>query len=99
VVINEIFASTTLRDALFLSKQVAAALLDLDVLGVWVTFLDEVAALNEKTVSMVSMVAPDNPAERTFKIVRRPADGLAYAMALAQKYRLTYPMARARLRP
>ena len=99
VVINEIFASTTFRDALLLSQRIAAKLMDMDLLGVWVTFIDELASLGEKTVSMTSMVDPENPALRTYKIVRRPADGLAYAMAIADKYRLTYDLVKERIGP
>ena len=87
--VNELFASTTFRDASLLSRRVAAALVERGVIGVWVSFLDGLSEADPALVSMVSQVDPDDLARRTFKVERRAADGLAYARAIARKYRLT----------
>jgi DNA mismatch repair protein MutS len=97
VVMNESFASTTLRDARFVGERVLDRMTRLGLLGVYVTFVDELASLNDACVSMVATVVPDNPAERTFRLVRKPADGLAYAAAIAGKYGLTYRQLKERL--
>jgi hypothetical protein len=88
VILNEIFSSTTLDDAVLLGTAVLRQLIERDVLAVCVTFVDELSTLSDTTVSLVAAVNPDEPTKRTLKLVRRPADGLAYALALADKYRL-----------
>jgi DNA mismatch repair protein MutS len=99
VILNETFASTTVHDAGFLGTRLLTKLMQLGALGVYVTFVDELASLGEQIVSMMSTIVPDNPAERTYKVVRKPADGLAYAMAIAEKHDLSYQRLRERLAP
>ncbi|HTT55112.1 MAG TPA: hypothetical protein VMH35_27300 [Streptosporangiaceae bacterium] len=97
VILNETFASTTTRDARFLGTRLITKLQRLGALGVYVTFVDELASLGDEVVSMMSTIVPGNPAERTYKVVRKPADGLAHALAIAEKHGVTYERLRERL--
>lgn len=73
------------------------AIIALDAICICVTFIDELASLSGATVSMASNVRPEDVAQRTYKITRRPPDGLAYAISVAEKYRLTNRQLRERL--
>jgi len=64
---------------------------------VYVTFVDELARLGDATVSMVSTMEPDNPTARTYRLVRKPADGNAHAASIAQRFGLDYPRLKKRL--
>lgn len=89
VVMNEVFSSTSLDDAIELGRRIMAGLRRIGCCCIFVTFLDELAAFDGSTVSMVALVDPADPTLRTYKIARKPADGRAYAQALAEKYRVT----------
>jgi DNA mismatch repair protein MutS len=97
ILLNEVFASTTVADAVYLGREVLRRIIALGCPAVCVTFVDELTDLGEATVSMVAMVAPDDPSVRTYKIERRSADGRAYAWAIAEKYGLSYERLKGRI--
>lgn len=97
ILLNEIFSSTSLEDATVLSRKILEMIRHRGALCVVVTFIEELSTLGPDVVSMVSSVVPDHPEMRTYRILREPADGLSYAMALAQKYGLTADQLRGRI--
>ncbi|HEY2240837.1 MAG TPA: hypothetical protein VGI21_18695 [Streptosporangiaceae bacterium] len=97
MVMNESFASTTLEDASFLGAEILRQLIAKDLVCVYVTFIDQLASLSPACVSMVAGVDPSHPADRTFRVVRKPADGLAYAAAIAGRHGLSYQRLKERI--
>lgn len=90
LIMNETFSSTTLYDAISLGKEILSQILSLDMLCVYVTFIDEFTRGIPGTVSMVSEIDSDDSFRKTYKVNRRPSDGKAYAMAVAERYNLSY---------
>ncbi|MDR0906644.1 MAG: hypothetical protein LBN00_10830 [Oscillospiraceae bacterium] len=90
IIINEIFASTTLSDALLLGGYMMDTLTKLGALVICVTFLDELSQHGPDTFSMVGLINEADPTIRTYKILRKNPDGLAYAAHIANKYGLSY---------
>ncbi|HBN8626564.1 DNA mismatch repair protein MutS [Pseudomonas aeruginosa] len=99
VLINEIFASTTASDAAFLGQKILGRIIELDALCVCVTFIYELTQMGDSIVSMMSCVDADDPSRRTFKVLRKPADRLSYALSIARKHRLSYDNVKERIRP
>jgi len=97
IIMNESFSSTTVSDALQIGTDIIRRIIEKDSTAVYVSFLDELTRADPACVSMVGEVAADDPTRRTFTFTRRPADGLAYAAALATKHGLTYAILRQRI--
>ena len=97
LIMNESFGSTTAADSLRVGRRVLERVIELDMICVCVTFVDELSELGDATVSMMSTVDADDLSRRTFRVIRKPADGLAYAVALAQRHGLGYDQLKRRL--
>ncbi len=90
IIMNESFSSTSLEDALFLASSILKQILDLDAVGLFVTFMYELSRMDKRIVSLTSTVRKDDVTQRTYKIIRRMADGISYALSIANKHCLTY---------
>jgi len=97
LIMNDSFASTTLEDALALNRSLLDAVARRGARCVAVTFLGELAAAGAATVSMACVPNTADPIHPTFRLERRPPDGLVRARAIADLHRLGYAAVRERV--
>lgn len=92
VVINELFTSAATFDALEMGHKVIGYFLKQNCYGIYVTHVDELAKEDEQIVSMVAMLHEnaDRRMTRTYKVVRRPAEGMGYVEPIVEQYGLGY---------
>ena len=98
IIINEIFASTTLVDALQLGGHMLDAIVEKGAPAMVVTFLEELVDYGPQTVSMVTTVTNDEKHRRTFRLLRQAPDGQAFAMQIAAQHGLTFEQLDRRLK-
>lgn len=97
VIINELFASTTSHDAFAMGEKILKYFISVDCICLYVTHIHELASISEKVTSLVAAVNTDTKSTRTYKIVRKPADGCAYANSIVEKYNLAYRQIKERI--
>jgi DNA mismatch repair ATPase MutS len=85
IVINEMLAGTTLGDAVRLGRRVMEGLAASGARYLWVTFIEDLAGA-PGAVSLAAVSADD--LTPTFRVERRPPDGVAHALALARRHGL-----------
>jgi len=99
VIINELFSSTTSYDAFIMGRKILEYFLSLNCIVLYVTHIYELSGLNDKIVSLTASVDLSvSKAVRTFQILRKPADGFAYANSIVDKYHLTYEEIKGRMK-
>ncbi|WMT51153.1 MAG: hypothetical protein RE471_09265 [Ferroplasma sp.] len=96
VIINEMLSSATLRDGIEIGKKIIEKIKEIGCIAVYVTFIHELASI-EGIESYVAQVDNKDPGKRTYKIIEQASNGMAYAHALAEKYRLSYEDLRRRI--
>jgi len=89
VILNELFTTATTYDAEIMGKDVLHQFMKKGFYGIYVTHIQALAKKQDGIVSLAAMVDEIDQKTRTYRIVRKPAQGLAYAQTIAAKYRLS----------
>lgn len=97
IIINELFATTTSFDAYIMGKNILDHFIALDCFCMYVTHIYELTRISKKAVSFAATVDIDKKETRTYKIIRKAADGEAYANTIVEKYGLDYRQIKERI--
>ncbi|MBO4695795.1 MAG: hypothetical protein J5643_00780 [Lachnospiraceae bacterium] len=97
VIFNELFTSASTVDALSMMRDLLSRLIASGAVCFVVSHTFELAYDSDLYVSLVATVVQDGSFRRTYRLIRKPADGVAYANSIVGKYKLDYEHIRTRL--
>lgn len=90
-IFNELFTTAANYDARIMGKNVLNFFIEKNCRGIYVTHLEDLDTVSEKTVAMKAGIEEaDGQNKRTYKIERGKTDSFGYANDLVEKHRLTY---------
>jgi len=89
VILNELFTTATTYDAEIMGKDILRSFMQKGFYGIYVTHIQALAREQNGVVSLAATVEETDEKARTYRVVRKPAQGIAYAQTIAGKYRLS----------
>ena len=90
VVLNELFTTAATYDAFVMGQKVIRHFAEQGCLGVYVTHIAELTKAGDDVVSLVALADEKDHKKRTFRVVRKEAEGIGYAGDIVDKHRLGY---------
>jgi len=90
VILNELFTTAATYDAFVMGQRVIRHFSEAGCLGVYVTHIAELTKAGDDVVSLVALADEKDHKKRTFRIVRKEAEGTGYAVDIVDKHRLGY---------
>lgn len=90
VILNELFTTAATYDAFVMGQRVIRHFSGAGCLGVYVTHIAELTKAGDDVVSLVALADEKNHKKRTFRIVRKDAEGVGYAGDIVDRHHLGY---------
>lgn len=90
VILNELFTTAATYDAFVMGQRVIRHFSEAGCLGVYVTHIAELTKAGDGVVSLVALADEKDHKKRTFRIVRKNAEGVGYAGDIVDKHHLGY---------
>ncbi len=90
VILNELFTTAATYDAFVMGQRVIRHFADQGCLGVYVTHIAELSKAGEDVASLVALADENDHKKRTFRVVRKEAEGIGYAGDIVDKHHLGY---------
>lgn len=98
VILNELFTTAATYDSYIMGENVMGHFIKNNCMGIYVTHIRELAEGNDAIVSLVATASKSDYHKRTYRIVRKDAEGMGYAGDMAERFHLTYPLLKERLK-